>query len=133
MLKYNAIESSPREGIKEWMIWIFEQAGKTNRNIEQYQFWQQHNHPAGLSSHGMLKQRLIYQHENPIRFCIVQGPQYYSYRSASEHYTTIKDKKECSFCKASTIRRLDAIKRRKCPWEHMHQWHTINLSDLSYI
>ena len=35
-----SIKESPVESRKEWMIWMFERAGKRNSNNENYQFWQ---------------------------------------------------------------------------------------------
>ena len=37
------IEDNPQESRREWLIWMFERAGKKNSNIEVRQFWQQHN------------------------------------------------------------------------------------------
>ncbi len=38
MLK--AIEENPQESRKEWMLWMFERAGKKNSNVKSRQFWQ---------------------------------------------------------------------------------------------
>ncbi len=35
-----AIENNPQESRKEWLLWMFEQAGKKQGNISKYQFWQ---------------------------------------------------------------------------------------------
>ena len=40
----SGIQENPKESRKEWMIWMFERAGKRNSNNENYQFWQQDNH-----------------------------------------------------------------------------------------
>ena len=60
-----AIAENPRESRKEWMLWMFAQAGKRNPNNEMYQFLQQHNHPIELSSNEMMDQKLDYVHNNP--------------------------------------------------------------------
>ena len=42
----------------------------------------------------MLRQRLDYLHENPVRAGIVFEPQQYVYSSGTDYYTTIKGKIE---------------------------------------
>jgi putative transposase len=39
------IKENPEESRKEWMMWMFERAGKKNSNNSDWQFWQQHNKP----------------------------------------------------------------------------------------
>ncbi|MET3503507.1 REP element-mobilizing transposase RayT [Mucilaginibacter rubeus] len=36
-----AIAENIQESRREWLLWMFEHAGKRNANNEQYQFWQQ--------------------------------------------------------------------------------------------
>ncbi|MEP7319280.1 MAG: transposase [Panacibacter sp.] len=43
-----AIESNAKESRKEWMMDLFHKAGKANSNNENFQFWQQDNHPIEL-------------------------------------------------------------------------------------
>jgi putative transposase len=54
------------ESRREWLIWMFERAGKNNIRNHDFQFWQQHNHPIELSTNKMIDQRLDYIHNNPI-------------------------------------------------------------------
>ena len=65
---------------------MFKRAGKRNSNNKGFQFWQQDNHPIELSTGLMLKQRLDYLHENPVRAGIVYEPQEYVYSSAIDYY-----------------------------------------------
>ena len=65
---------------------MFERAGKRNANNEQYQFWQQNNHPIELSTHQMLTQRLDYLHNNPVESGAVDYPPKYPYSSAKDYY-----------------------------------------------
>ena len=44
------ILNNPKESRKEWMLWMFERAGKKKSNIKKYQFWQHHNKPIELWS-----------------------------------------------------------------------------------
>ena len=87
---FNAIKASPKESRKEWMVYMFERAGKRNSNNKVFQFWQQDNHPIELSNPGMLKQKMDYLHENPVRAGIVFEPQHYVYSSAVDYCTNQK-------------------------------------------
>jgi len=85
-----AIKENPKESRREWMIYMFERAGKRNSNNKDFQFWQQGNHPIELSTPAMLNQKLDYLHENPVKAGIVYEPQEYVYSSAIDYYTTRK-------------------------------------------
>ena len=87
---FNAIKENPKESRKEWMVYMFERSGKKNSNNKDFQFWQQDNHPIELSNPLMLKQKLDYLHENPVRAGIVFQPEEYVYSSAIDYYTTRK-------------------------------------------
>ena len=85
-----AIEDNPQESRKDWMLWLFERAGKYNSNNEHYQFWQQNNHPIQLSTQLMINQRLDYLHNNPVEAGIVEKPEDHLYSSAKDYYTKEK-------------------------------------------
>jgi putative transposase len=34
------IEENPQESRREWMLWMFERAGKKNSNVKHRKFWQ---------------------------------------------------------------------------------------------
>jgi putative transposase len=87
---FKAIEENPKESRKEWMLWMFKRAGKRNSNNKDFQFWQQDNHPIELNTAEMLKQRLDYLHQNPVRAGIVYEPQDYVYSSGIDYCTTMK-------------------------------------------
>ncbi len=80
-----AIIDNPQESRKEWMLWMFERAGKRNTNNQTSQFWQQHNQPIELNSNFLIKQKLSYIHNNPVEAGIVREPQDYLYSSASDY------------------------------------------------
>jgi putative transposase len=63
MLK--VIEENPQESRKEWMLWMFERAGKKNSNVKFRQFWQQNNKPIEICSFKVFEQKLNYIHNNP--------------------------------------------------------------------
>ncbi|MGZ3753527.1 MAG: transposase [Mucilaginibacter sp.] len=72
-----AISENIRESRKEWMLPLFEQAGKCNPNNEHFQFWQQGNHPIELWSNAVIDQKLNYLHDNPVTAGWVDEPEHY--------------------------------------------------------
>lgn len=57
------------------------------KSIEKYHFWQDGNHPVYLDPHKpeMLRQRVNYTHENPVRTGIVEHAEEYLYSSARDY------------------------------------------------
>ena len=89
----NAIIENPEESRKEWLLWMFERAGKKNSNTSKYQFWQHHNKPIELWSPDVLKQKLDYIHNNPVvsGFVIDQVDwKYSSARNFQEDHTVLE-------------------------------------------
>ncbi|OKL42106.1 REP-associated tyrosine transposase [Pontibacter flavimaris] len=80
-----AIVDNPQESRKDWMLWMFERAGKRNANNQDFQFWQQHNQPIELNSNFLIEQKLNYIHNNPVEAGFVWEPQYYPYSSATDY------------------------------------------------
>ena len=80
-----AIINNPQESRREWLLELFERAGKANSHNGRYQFWQQDNHPVELSSNEMMEQKLDYIHRNAVESGIVYEPHHYIYSSAG-HY-----------------------------------------------
>ena len=54
------IEENTQESRKEWLLWMFEKAGKKNSNVKNRQFWQQNNKPIELWSLKVFEQKLNY-------------------------------------------------------------------------
>lgn len=79
------IENNVQESRKRWMLWIFRSNGQRNSNNEQYQFWQQDNHPVCLDNGELIDQRLDYLHNNPVAEGIVEEPEHYIYSSARDY------------------------------------------------
>jgi REP element-mobilizing transposase RayT len=81
-----AIEKEP-ESRRDWILYRFKYAGKFMKRIELYHFWQDANHAIFLDphKHGMIKQRLHYTHENPVRTGIVENAEDYLYSSARDY------------------------------------------------
>jgi len=81
----NAIKENPRESRRDWMLWMFERAGKKNGNNKNYQFWQQHNKPIELLSSKIIDQKLNYLHNNPVDEGFVLESHEYKYSSAIDY------------------------------------------------
>ncbi len=77
-----AIKENIQESRREWMLWMFERAGKKNGNNRNFQFWQQNNKPIELFDSKMIDQKLNYIHNNPVEEGFVFEPQEYKYSSA---------------------------------------------------
>jgi len=43
-----AIQNHPTESRREWILWMMERAGRKNSNNQNFQLWQQDNHPIEL-------------------------------------------------------------------------------------
>lgn len=83
MLK--SIEENPQESRKEWMLWMFERAGKKNSNVKFRQFWQQNNKPIEIWSLKVFEQKLNYIHNNPLETGFVTNPVDWKYSSARNY------------------------------------------------
>jgi hypothetical protein len=55
-----AIEENLSESRRNWMLWIFKKAGEKNKRTDNYQFWQQENHPIECSTYEILQSKLKY-------------------------------------------------------------------------
>ncbi|SEP74126.1 REP element-mobilizing transposase RayT [Hyunsoonleella jejuensis] len=77
-----AIKTHPQESRKEWLLWMFERAGKKQGNVTKYQFWQHHNKPIELWSTSVIQQKIDYIHNNPVVNGFVTNPEDWKYSSA---------------------------------------------------
>ncbi len=80
------IKTNNSESRKEWMVWMFERAGKKNSNNKDWQFWQQHNKPLEIKDQEMLDKTLDYIHHNPIVAGFVNKAEDWKYSSARDFY-----------------------------------------------
>ena len=85
MLK--TIEQNAQESRREWLMWMFEKAGKKNSNVKNQQFWQQNNKPIELWSLKVFEQKLNYIHNNPVISGFVTDPVDWKYSSARNYAT----------------------------------------------
>ncbi len=70
---------------KEWLLWMFERAGKKNSRNKGFQLWQQHNHPIELDSGYLLNQRINYVHMNPVEAGFVEDPNHWVWSSSRDY------------------------------------------------
>lgn len=76
------IQENPQESRKAWLLWMFEHAGKQKANVSKYSFWQHNNQPIELWSTAVIKQKLNYIHNNPVKAGFVTEPTHWKYSSA---------------------------------------------------
>jgi REP element-mobilizing transposase RayT len=81
----NEINNNPVESRKEWIKWMFERAGLKNSNNNNWQLWQQNNHPIELNTNKLIDQKLQYIHENPVKAGFVAEPHHWKYSSAIDY------------------------------------------------
>jgi REP element-mobilizing transposase RayT len=79
------IEGNFQESRREWMMWMFKRAGKKNVRNNDFQFWQQHNHPVELNTNTMMEDRLNYIHNNPVEGGFVSKAEDWIWSSAREY------------------------------------------------
>lgn len=91
-----AIKKEP-ESRKEWMLMLFRQAGENNSNNKIFQLWQQDNHPIECGSPTILRQKMDYVHENPVRAGFVEKAEDWTYSSAAHYYCGKKSLIELSY------------------------------------
>lgn len=81
-----SIEGNLHESRREWMLTLMQQTGEKNERNNDFQFWQQHNHPVELSTSEMLQQRLDYIHNNPVSLGLVEKEEEWTHSSAGDYH-----------------------------------------------
>ena len=82
------IQENQHESRKKWMLKMFRNTGQENNNNNEFQFWQQHNHPILLNSNYLIEQKLDYIHNNPVKAGFVDEQENYIYSSACDYVGT---------------------------------------------
>jgi REP element-mobilizing transposase RayT len=77
------LHSNKYESRRRWMLWMFKQAGKFNRNNEKFQFWQHDNRPMEIQTNSFFHQKMNYIHNNPVKEGFCYRPIDYPYSSTS--------------------------------------------------
>jgi putative transposase len=80
-----SIQENPQESRKEWMMAMFEEAGRERSNVQRYQFWQQDNHPIEIWTLKVFEQKLQYVHDNPVVAGFVLESTDWKYSSARNY------------------------------------------------
>ncbi|MBQ0739537.1 REP-associated tyrosine transposase [Aquimarina celericrescens] len=81
-----SITENPQESRKDWLLWMFEKAGKKNPTVTKKQFWQQHNKPIELWTDKVIQQKIDYIHGNPVESGFVTDPVDWKYSSARNYH-----------------------------------------------
>jgi len=92
-----SIKENAKESRREWLVWMFERAGKKNKRNLNFQLWQQHNHPIELSSNEMMDQRLEYIHNNPVEAGFIDDPAAWIWSSCSSYHGSMNGEIEICF------------------------------------
>ena len=79
------IRENSQESRKEWMMSLFEKAGKSNSNNTNFQFWRQDNHPIHIKDDEHYSKTLEYIHNNPVSSGLVEDPAAYIWSSAKDY------------------------------------------------
>ncbi|MFA5044851.1 MAG: transposase [Paludibacter sp.] len=79
------IKTEITESRSEWMLNRFEYAGKNDKKIKNYRFWQEGNDAQSIFFNDYFNQKLNYIHQNPIRAEIVNRAEDYRYSSAIDY------------------------------------------------
>ncbi len=80
----NELQSDAQESRREWMLNRFEYAGKNDKKIKSYKFWQIGD-VQEIYLFDYFKQKLNYIHENPVKAEFVDRPEDYRYSSAIDY------------------------------------------------
>jgi len=67
---------------KDWQLHQFDYCKKAYKNHSRYQVWQEGSHPQLIQGDEMLRQKIRYIHNNPVRRGYVELPEHWRYSSA---------------------------------------------------
>ncbi len=78
------IDTNTQESRREWLMHMFKFFGRGNPSNEQFQFWQNGSHAIELNNSEIIKQKINYLHNNPVKAGYVEEPQQWKFSSAYE-------------------------------------------------
>ena len=81
----HALQSNVQESRREWMLNRFEYAGRNDKKIKTFRFWQEGNDHQQIFLVDFFDQKLNYIHNNPVTAEIVNRPEDYRYSSAIDY------------------------------------------------
>lgn len=79
----NLLLQNPQESRKDWMDLVFKYHAATIRQNEEYAFWQKTNHATELWTPAVVRQKVDYIHDNPVRAGFVNEPYEWKLSSAN--------------------------------------------------
>jgi putative transposase len=82
---------------RDWMLWVFREAGRKNANNMNAQFWRQSHHPQKITSKKCMDQKLDYIHSNPVKAGLASRPEDYLFSSARDYHGKTKGLLEIRF------------------------------------
>ena len=85
------------ESRREWICEKMYKAGKANSNNNDFQLWQQNNHPIELSTIEMIYQRLEYVHNNPVEAGFIDDPRAWIWSSCAAYEKGVEGKLDLIF------------------------------------
>ncbi|MEZ4972438.1 MAG: transposase [Cyclobacteriaceae bacterium] len=91
------IESNLVGSRRDWILHLLYQEGSRNERNNDFQFWQQHNHPIELDTNEILQQRLDYIHSNPVAQGLVEKEEEWLHSSAGDYLGIRKGEIELIF------------------------------------
>ncbi len=80
---FSLISNNPKESRRRWILQEFRKVGGRNRMNKSFQIWQNGCYPTALYSDQVLRQKIEYIHQNPVRAGIVDEAEYFRYSSAN--------------------------------------------------
>jgi REP element-mobilizing transposase RayT len=78
------IQENQQESRKDWLMYMFRFFGTGNSQNKDIQFWQHGSHAIELWKPEVIKQKINYLHNNPVKAGYVAEPHHYLYSSANE-------------------------------------------------
>ncbi|MCF6169026.1 transposase [Lutibacter sp.] len=79
------IEENTNESRKEFLLDKFKKAANKSSNVKKYQFWRHDNKPIELWSNNVIKEKVNYIHQNPVKEGLVFKAESYIYSSAIDY------------------------------------------------
>lgn len=80
-----AIQHNRKESRRSWLMEKFRAAGEAGHNTTNHQFWRHDNMPIELTYHSIIKQKIDYTHNNPVKAGYVFVAHEYCYSSAIDY------------------------------------------------
>lgn len=81
----DTLKNDLQESRKKWMLKCFADAGKEDKKIKNYKFWQDGNDAQLIYLNDYFNQKLNYIHQNPVKAELVNREEDYRYSSAIDY------------------------------------------------